>query len=157
MGGLVVRHLIPAGASQSAARLRTYINGVHLLENVFDGFIPYIDFSSTIPFKGKRGGVEEVGGNAPRSETISMYPFLSSTPRPKPKPIYRQDNLIQQPFDCGKSRAPSHVNVPRSMAASGTNEGPNWMSYQPAYQAAIGHTHNWIVSGRSLRGCPQLP
>lgn len=42
--GLQVRKVIATGASQSAGRLRSYINGVHPLARVFDGFLPVIDF-----------------------------------------------------------------------------------------------------------------
>ncbi len=154
MGGLVVRHLIAAGASQSAARLRTYINGVHLLENVFDGFIPYIDFSSTIPFDvDKGGGRRGMGQRSPIRNDINVPVFVvnSETEAEAYLPARQPDSTT---FRLWEVAGTSHVNIPRSMAASGTNEGPNWMSYQPAYQAAIRHTHNWIVSGTEP---PQMP
>ena len=56
MGGLKVERLIAAGASQSAARLRTYINGVHPLAGVFDGFLPFIDFGAIVPFASAPSG-----------------------------------------------------------------------------------------------------
>jgi Alpha/beta hydrolase domain len=39
LGGLPVRRLIATGASQSAVRLATYINAVHPIEHVFDGYL----------------------------------------------------------------------------------------------------------------------
>ena len=56
MGGLEVERLIAAGASQSAARLRTYINGVHPLTELFDGYLPFIDFGGVVPFASEGGG-----------------------------------------------------------------------------------------------------
>jgi hypothetical protein len=44
LGGLNVRQVIASGASQSAARLRTYINAIHPRDRVFDAFMPTIDF-----------------------------------------------------------------------------------------------------------------
>lgn len=44
LGGLDVRRVIASGASQSAARLRTYINAIHPRDRVFDAFMPTIDF-----------------------------------------------------------------------------------------------------------------
>ena len=146
MGGLDVIHLIAAGASQSAGRLRTYINGVHLLENVFDGFIPYIDFSSTIPFEADKGGSRRgMGQRTPIRTDINVPVFVvnSETEAEAYLPASQPDSKT---FRLWEVAGTSHVNVPRSMAVSGGAEGPNWMSYQPAYQAAIRHTHHWIVS-----------
>src|SRR4029077_15954326 len=39
LGGLRPRHVIAAGESQSPARLVTYIDAVHPLARVFDGFL----------------------------------------------------------------------------------------------------------------------
>ena len=146
MGGLDVTHLIAAGASQSAGRLRTYINGVHLLENVFDGFIPYIDFSSTIPFEADKGGSRRgMGQRTPIRTDINVPVFVvnSETEAEAYLPARQPDSKT---FRLWEVAGTSHVSVPRSMAASGGAEGPNWMSYQPAYQAAIRHSRNWIVS-----------
>tara|TARA_B100001245_G_scaffold118261_1_gene86899 strand:- start:324 stop:1775 length:1452 start_codon:yes stop_codon:yes gene_type:complete len=146
MGGLDVIHLIAAGASQSAGRLRTYINGVHLLENVFDGFIPYIDFSSTIPFEADKGGSRRgMGQRTPIRTDINVPVFVvnSETEAEAYLPARQPDSKT---FRLWEVAGTSHVSVPRSMAASGGEEGPNWMSYQPAYQAAIRHSRNWIVS-----------
>ena len=146
LGGLDVTHLIAAGASQSAGRLRTYINGVHLLENIFDGFIPYIDFSSTIPFEADKGGSRSgMGQRTPIRTDINVPVFVvnSETEAEAYLPARQPDSKT---FRLWEVAGTSHVSVPRSIAASGGAEGPNWMSYQPAYQAAIRHTRNWIVS-----------
>jgi hypothetical protein len=42
LGGLRPERLIPVGESQSASRLRTYINAVHPLVEVYDGFLPSV-------------------------------------------------------------------------------------------------------------------
>jgi hypothetical protein len=42
LGGLQPRRLIAVGESQSASRLRTYINAVHPLVGVYDGFLPSV-------------------------------------------------------------------------------------------------------------------
>ena len=146
LGGLDVTHLIAAGASQSAGRLRTYINGVHLLENIFDGFIPYIDFSSTIPFEADKGGSRRgMGQRTPIRTDIDVPVFVvnSETEAEAYLPARQPDSRT---FRLWEVAGTSHVSVPRSMATSGGAEGPNWMSYQPAYQAAIRHTRNWIIS-----------
>jgi hypothetical protein len=43
--GLEPRVVLALGASQSACRLASYYNGVHMHERVFDGFLPTVHFS----------------------------------------------------------------------------------------------------------------
>ncbi len=49
MGGLEVRKLIALGASQSAARLGTYVNAIHPLTHAFDGYLLLIYFGAGSP------------------------------------------------------------------------------------------------------------
>jgi hypothetical protein len=65
LDGLDVRYLVAIGGSQSAGRLATYINAVQPLENVFDGFFPYLYF----------------GGGAPLD--VGDYVFNPSAPGPR--------------------------------------------------------------------------
>src|SRR2546422_11735499 len=39
LGGLKPRHVIAIGESQSASRLSTYVNSIHPLANVYEGFL----------------------------------------------------------------------------------------------------------------------
>ena len=48
--GLRVRKVIATGASQSAARLRTYLNAIHPLDPVYDACIPFLDFGNGTAF-----------------------------------------------------------------------------------------------------------
>jgi hypothetical protein len=52
MGGLDVRRVIALGASQSAGRLATYVNAIHPLGRVFDGFVLQIYFGAGTPLEG---------------------------------------------------------------------------------------------------------
>jgi hypothetical protein len=47
--GLMPRVVIAQGASQSACRLASYINGVHAHERLFDGFLLSVHFSVCVP------------------------------------------------------------------------------------------------------------
>jgi hypothetical protein len=49
LGGLDVKTVLATGASQSAARLATYVNAIHPLERVFDGFMLQIYFGAGAP------------------------------------------------------------------------------------------------------------
>lgn len=54
LGGLDVKNVIAIGASQSAARLATYVNAIHPLGRVFDGFMLQIYFGAAAPLEGDR-------------------------------------------------------------------------------------------------------
>jgi hypothetical protein len=54
LGGLDVKNVIAIGASQSAGRLATYMNAIHPLGRVFDGFMLQIYFGAGAPLEGDR-------------------------------------------------------------------------------------------------------
>ena len=54
LGGLDVKNVIAIGASQSAGRLATYVNAIHPLGRVFDGFMLQIYFGAGAPLEGDR-------------------------------------------------------------------------------------------------------
>jgi hypothetical protein len=49
LGGLAVKQVLAIGASQSAGRLATYVNAIHPLGRVFDGFMLQIYFGAGAP------------------------------------------------------------------------------------------------------------
>ena len=54
LAGLQVKNVIAIGASQSAGRLATYVNAIHPLGRVFDGFMLQIYFGAGAPLEGDR-------------------------------------------------------------------------------------------------------
>lgn len=84
LGGLDVRKVIGLGASQSAGRLSTYVNAIHLHAHAYDGFMLQIYFGSGTPL--------EVG------DTIVN---ITATPAPgeAPRPRLRGTNLIRDDLD----------------------------------------------------------
>jgi hypothetical protein len=54
LGGLDVKRVIAIGASQSAGRLATYMNAIHPLGRVFDGFMLQIYFGAGAALEGDR-------------------------------------------------------------------------------------------------------
>ena len=144
MGGLEVERLIAAGASQSAARLRTYIDGVHPLAGVFDGFIPYIDFGSIVPFASERGGGRRGRSFASIRADLDVPVIVvnSETELPSYYPVREPDSAR---FRLWEVPGTSHVSVVRP--EDRTVEGSNWLAYTPVYEAAIRHLHRWIKDG----------
>jgi hypothetical protein len=80
LAGLDVRKVIGLGASQSAARLSTYVNAVHPLARAFDGFLLQIYFG--------RGTPIEVGAGIHNMDYTAR---LGSGPLPA---ILREVNLV---------------------------------------------------------------
>lgn len=170
MAKLPVKRLVAAGASQSAGRLRTYINGIHPLDPVFDGYVPYIDFARMMPI-GARPAATTPPPNPPALN--STAPILQRT-----HTIIRTDldvpvfvvnseteaegYVVSRQPDTDKFRfwevaGSSHVNVQRSALGQRVDlESPNWLSYRPAYDAAIRHMHAWLSSGKAPPTAPLI-
>ena len=144
MGGLEVERLIAAGASQSAARLRTYINGVHPLEGVFDGFLPYIDFGSVVPFASELDGGRRGRSLASVRADLDVPVIVvnSETELTSYHPVREPDS---DRFRLWEVAGTSHVSVARPDER--TVDGSNWLAYAPVYEAAIRHLHRWIADG----------
>ena len=153
MGGLEVERLVAAGASQSASRLRTYINGVQPLEGVFDGFIPYIDFASPVPFAADRGGPRTRTPTRIREDLeVPVFVVNSETETLAYFPARQPDNDRYRFWEVAGT---SHVSVSRDAAATTPGlDAPNWMSYTPAYDAAVRHMHAWLTRGEAP---PKMP
>ncbi|MCY4130087.1 MAG: alpha/beta hydrolase domain-containing protein [Gammaproteobacteria bacterium] len=152
MGGLAVERLIAVGASQSAMRLRTYINGVHHVEHVFDGYIPFIDFGRVFPFE------QEMSGNSRGSIRASIRADLdvptivvnSETEVPSYYGVREEDS---DRFRYWEVAGTSHVSVARPEEPG---SGGNWLSYSPVYNAAIRHLHVWIKDGIAPPMMPRI-
>jgi hypothetical protein len=153
MGGIKVERLIAAGASQSAARLRTYINGVHPVENVFHGFIPYIDFGSTIPFDSDFGtqGRRQRGSTLIREDLNVPTIVVNSETETLAYFGARQDDTDK--FRLWEVSGTSHVSIPRGADTRGF-DSPNWHSFQPVYSASLRHMHHWLKDGTEP---PKMP
>lgn len=144
MGGLEVERLIAAGASQSAARLRTYINGVHPLTELFDGFLPFIDFGGVVPFASERGGGRRGRSLASVRSDLGV-PVIVVNSETELTSYYTVREPDSDRFRLWEVAGTSHVSAARPKEP--TVEGSNWLSYSPVYQAAIRHLHLWIRDG----------
>ena len=171
MGTLSVKRLVAAGASQSAGRLRAYINGIHAMDRVFDGYIPYIDFARQVPF---------TASPAPASSPAAANPGALNSAAPilnRPNSIVRTDLGVpvfvvnsetetdgyvvsRQPdtdtFRFWEVAGSSHVNVVRGANTRTDLESPNWLAYRPAYDAAIRHMHVWLTTKQAPPTAPLI-
>jgi hypothetical protein len=167
LGGLAVERLIASGASQSAARLRSYINGIHRLERLFQAYLPYIDFGWVIPFEEQPAslpaagaGVEAIRGNRARAqirEDLDVPVFVvNSETESEGYAAVRQPDTDR--FRFWEVAGTSHVFVPRALleqpdalVRAGVNvgdlESPNWLTFRPVHDAALRHLHRWLAHG----------
>ena len=155
MGGLEVTRLVAAGASQSAARLRTYINGVHPIEKVFNGFIPYIDFGSTIPFE---RDFERLRRRRRRSTLIRNdldVPVLVVNSETETLAYMAARQPDTNKFRLWEVAGTSHVSVQRGVERADLNS-PNWLSYRPVYAASLRHIHRWLKDGTEPPRMPRI-
>lgn len=152
MGGLKVERLIAVGASQSAMRLRTYINGVHHVENVFDGYIPFIDFGRVFPFAQEMSGERRGSTRASIRDDLDVPTIVvnSETEVPSYYGVREEDT---DRFRYWEVAGTSHVSVPRP---EDTASGANWLAYTPVYNAAIRHLHLWIKDGVAPPKMPRI-
>ena len=152
MAGLPVERLIAAGASQSAARLRTYINGVHHLTGMFDGYLPFIDFGRAVPFAADLAARR---GRADASIRADLdVPVIVVNSETEVTSYYGVRELDSPRFRLWEVPGTSHVSVPRP--AEPTEGGSNWMSYSPVYNASIRHLHQWIKDGVAPPKMPRV-
>ncbi len=152
MAGLKVERLIAVGASQSAMRLRTYINGVHNVENVFDGYIPFIDFGRVFPFARELGGERRGSTRASIRDDLDVPTIVVNSETEVPS-YYGVREADTDRFRYWEVAGTSHVSVPRPEDPA---SGANWLAYTPVYNAAIRHLHVWIKDGVSPPKMPRI-
>jgi hypothetical protein len=181
LGHLPVKRVIAAGASQSAGRLRAYINGVHPLQHIFDGYIPYIDFARVTSFTAQltpppvsTPSPTSLNSAAPilnRANTIVRTDLdvavfvINSETEAEGYVVSRQPNTDK--FRFWEVAGTSHVTVPRAIANNpeaelrpglkiSALESPNWLSYRPVYDAVIRHMQVWLTTGKAPPEAPLI-
>jgi hypothetical protein len=171
LGGLEVRRLLAQGASQSAARLATYLNGVQPISHRFDGFFLVMYFGGGAPLE-----VDET--------VMTLQPGTPAAERPRIAEgvhLLRDDleipvmvlnteceatscHPVGQPdtdtFRYWEIAGASHVSLP-AMASSvprmerdfgfatplDAMPGINTVSIAPVVDAALHHMQEWLQQG----------
>ena len=179
LGGLDVQRVIGLGASQSAARLATYVNAIHPIEHAFDGYMLQIYFGA--------GTALEVGDaivniNAPTTAGTGSRVGLRGTN------IIREDldvpvmvvNSELEAIACYDVRQPDtdrfrywesagtcHVAI-QSMdvrapkyerefgVAQPVMQQMNRIAITPLYDAALHHLNRWVGGGEAPPSQPLI-
>jgi len=149
MGGLAVRRVIATGASQSAMRLATYLNWVHPRSPVIDGFVLVV-----------------WEGRAPRLEEGAVTMGFRSSIRPDlDVPVVVVNSEFETipihlagVVDSEMTRIWEVTGAPHAPAPVGRHPddtwGPNPLSVQPIFDAAVRHVHHWA---KGEGGAPAQP
>ena len=135
LGDLPVERLVAAGGSQSAMRLATYLNTIHPVERVFDGFLLSV-WEAHAP-RPEEGVLPMGVRTAIRTDTPSPVVIVNSE--------FESTQLAQVPCvdtewlrRCGRSRArltatPAHVSTKPTAGGRVANQ----LRYAPVHDAAL--------------------
>lgn len=164
LGGLQVERVLALGASQSAARLATYVNAIQPLTEAFDGFLILIHFGSGASIDDD----QVFDANAPRPAPVfrtrtrirddlqaRIMVVNSETETLAYYPARQPDS---ERFCFWEVAGASHVSAPQIVrrAAKCQRDGvpmrqslhePSHISYVPAASAALDRLRHWVAGG----------
>jgi Alpha/beta hydrolase domain len=163
MGGLEVERVVALGASQSAARLTTYLNAVQPRTSAFDGFLVLICFGSGAAINDDA----VFDPNGPRVNPIfrtrtqlrdDLVPVMVVNSETETTAYFAARQRDTDTFRFWEVAGASHVSAPQlgRRAAKAERDGvtmrenplpPSHISYVPAASAALGHLQRWMSGG----------
>ena len=167
MGGLPVRRVVAAGASQSAARLISYINAVHPLVGVFDGFLPtitsgrgsHLDAPAMVP-PAPGAGANPAAlaarlGVATRTRDDIDTPVLIVNSECEAVGMYGSRRDDDDHFRFWEvAGAPHVVAVVPAERPEGLADNP--LTYRPVVSAAYRHLQTWMETGTPPPSQPRI-
>jgi hypothetical protein len=153
LGGLSVRRVIATGGSQSAMRLVSYVNGIHLFHRAIHGFLLSV-WEGRVPRLDD--GPVPVGMRAELRDDLDV-PVLT----------------VNSEFEAaaGATLALADSDRLRIWEVTGTSHGrwrkpvvpisergwgPNPLGWAPVHEAAVRAIHGWVSSGIPARAQPRI-
>ncbi len=173
LGGLDVRNVLAIGASQSAGRLATYVNAIHPLGRVFDGFMLQIYFGAGAPLNGNRivaPAELPVQARVPRGANLIRaldVPAMVVNTELEGIACYRVRQPDTERFVTWESAGTTHVAVQAQVVrnkkyerefgvAPGLPQHMNRIAITPYYDAALHHLRRWASGGTPAPSQPLL-
>jgi hypothetical protein len=169
MGGLEVKKLIAAGASQSGTRILAYTNGVQPLTNAFNALIPIICAGSASDFDSDLAHPDSAAGNTAHSRSIRTLvrddlsvPVLALNSQTEALFYARQRQNDTDTFRSWEVAGAAHAGASRVGLLSRqktdrdgmTNSLNVWSTVRVSevgwiyvFDAAVLHVNNWISGG----------
>jgi hypothetical protein len=172
MGGLPVRRIVAQGASQSAARLASYLNGVQPLTRRFDAFFLVMYFGGGTPLEvgaevmTVAGAAADAGPRIPEGLHLLRddlgVPVMVLNTECEASSCYPVRQPDSDRFRYWEVAGASHVSLP-AMASSSSRmqrdlgfaiplddksmQAINQVSVAPVVDAALHHLQAWLVDG----------
>jgi hypothetical protein len=173
LGGLPVKKVIAIGASQSAGRLATYMNAIHPLDHVFDGFMLQIYFGSGALLEGDRILVPSerpAAARMPRGINLIReldVPALIVNSELEGIACYRVRQPDTDRFVTWESAGSTHVAIQSQLVRNKKYErefgvlppapqNMNRIALTPYYDAALHHLKRWVDGGAPAPSQPLL-
>jgi hypothetical protein len=164
LGGLDVKKVIAIGASQSAGRLATYVNAIHPLGRVFDGFMLQIYFGAGAPLEGDRTvapGSTPDPIRMPRGVHVIReldVPAMIVNSELEAIACYRVRQPDTERFVTWEAAGTTHVAVQAQRVRNAKYEREfgvvptlpphmNRIAITPYYDAALHHLKRWVDGG----------
>jgi hypothetical protein len=164
MGGLSVERVVALGASQSAARLATYINAVQPVTGTFDGFLVLIHFGSgasiddDVVFDATSARPAPVFRTRTKFRDDLEVPIMLVNSETEAPAYFAARQADTDRFRFWEVAGASHVSAPQlgRRTARAERDGligranpnpPSHISYVPAASAALGHLQRWMTGG----------
>ncbi|HUP86517.1 MAG TPA: alpha/beta hydrolase domain-containing protein [Acidimicrobiales bacterium] len=155
MGGLAVRRVIAAGASQSGGRLTTYYNAIHPLAGVFDGFLPSISggfatslHSKTAAAAAGEGGPAAMGRTGVRFRDDLPTPLFLVNSECESRGYHANRRADDDTFRFWEvAGTPHDSRMAPGKAEGGEGRILNPLSYMPFQAMALQHLVRWIDDG----------
>jgi hypothetical protein len=173
LGGLNVKKVIAIGASQSAGRLATYVNAIHPLDHVFDGFMLQIYFGAGAPLEGDRMLVPSerpVSARLPRGTNLIRaldVPVMIVNSELEAIACQRVRQPDTDRFVTWEAAGTAHVAVQSQRlrnkkyerefgVAPALPQNMNRVALTPYYDAALHHLARWVDGGTPAPSQPLL-
>jgi hypothetical protein len=174
LGGLDVRRVIGLGASQSAGRLCTYVNAIHPLGRVFDGFMLQIYFGAGTPLEGgdrsvspaaSTGGMRLPRGvNLLRELDVPVMVVNTELEAISCHPVRQPDTDRFVSWEAAglthvaaQSQALRNIKYEREWGvAPELPEHMNRIAITPYYDAALHHLRRWVDGGAPPPSQPKI-
>lgn len=172
LGGLDVKRVIAIGASQSAGRLATYMNAIHPLDPVFDGFMLQIYFGSGAPLEGDRILVPSERPAAPARMPRTLIreldvPAMIVNSELEAIACYRVRQPDTDRLVTWESAGTTHVSAQTQLVrnrkyerefgvAPALPESMNRIALTPYYDAALHHLARWVAGGAPPPSQPSI-
>lgn len=164
LGSLPVERVVAMGASQSAARLATYINGVQPITGAFDGFLVLIHFGSgaslddDVVFDANATRPAPVFRTRTRFRDDLGVPVMVVNSETETRAYFDARQPDTEGFCFWEVAGAAHVSAPQLTRRAAKCERdtvpmrespnpPSHLSYVPFASAALGHLQRWMTGG----------